>query len=34
LLFLKYFDGLEDKVAEAEIDGRKYTYILDKAIAG
>ncbi len=31
LLFLKYLDGLEeDKVAEAEIDGRKYTYILDK----
>jgi type I restriction enzyme M protein len=31
LLFLKYLDGLEeDKVAEAEIDGRKYTYILEK----
>jgi type I restriction enzyme M protein len=31
LLFLKYLDGLEeDKVAEAEIDGKKYTYILDK----
>jgi type I restriction enzyme M protein len=32
LLFLKYLDGLEeDKAAEAEIDGKKYTYILDKA---
>ena len=31
LLFLKYLDGLEeDKVAEAEIDGKKYSYILDK----
>src|ERR1700680_2132901 len=31
LLFLKYLDGLEeDKLAEAEIDGKKYTYILDK----
>src|SRR6202162_6388899 len=31
LLFLKYLDGLEeDKVAEAEIDGKKYTYIIDK----
>src|SRR3984885_5004882 len=31
LLFLKYLDGLEeDKVAEAEIAGKKYTYILDK----
>ncbi len=31
LLFLKYLDGLEeDKKAEAEIDGEKYTYILDK----
>jgi type I restriction enzyme M protein len=31
LLFLKYLDGLEeDKVAEAEIDGKKYAYILDK----
>jgi type I restriction enzyme M protein len=31
LLFLKYLDGLEeDKVAEAEIDGKRYTYILDK----
>ncbi len=31
MLFLKYLDGLEeDKVAEAEIDGRKYTYILEK----
>ncbi len=32
LLFLKYLDGLEeDKVAEAEIDGKKYTYILEKS---
>src|SRR5271165_1862573 len=31
LLFLKYLDGLEeDKVAEAAIDGKKYTYIRDK----
>jgi type I restriction enzyme M protein len=31
LLFLKYLDGLEeDKVAEAEIEGKKYSYILDK----
>jgi type I restriction enzyme M protein len=31
LLFLKYLDGLEeDKVAEAEIDGKKYTHILEK----
>jgi type I restriction enzyme M protein len=31
LLFLKYLDGLEeDKVAEAEMDGKRYTYILDK----
>src|SRR5476651_2191755 len=31
LLFLKYLDGLEEhKVAEAEIEGKKYTYILDK----
>jgi type I restriction enzyme M protein len=31
LLFLKYLDGLEeDRVAEAEIDGKIYTYILDK----
>jgi len=31
LLFLKYLDGLEeDKVAEAEIDGKKYNFILDK----
>jgi type I restriction enzyme M protein len=31
LLFLKYLDGLEeDKVAEAEIDDKKYTHILDK----
>jgi type I restriction enzyme M protein len=31
LLFLKYLDALEqDKAAEAALDGRKYTYILDK----
>jgi type I restriction enzyme M protein len=31
LLFLKYLDGLEeDKIAEAELDGKKYAYILDK----
>jgi type I restriction enzyme M protein len=31
LLFLKYLDGLEeDKAAEAEIDGKKYTHLLDK----
>jgi len=31
LLFLKYLDGLEeDKATEAALDGRKYTYILDK----
>jgi type I restriction enzyme M protein len=31
LLFLKYLDGLEeDKIAEAELDGKKYTYILEK----
>ena len=30
LLFLKYLDGLEqDKAMEAELDGRKYTFILD-----
>ncbi|WP_310451350.1 N-6 DNA methylase [Sulfuritalea sp.] len=30
LLFLKYLDGLEqDKAAEAELEGRKYNYILD-----
>src|SRR5512133_2441093 len=30
LLFLKYLDGLEqDKAIEAELDGRKYRYILD-----
>jgi type I restriction enzyme M protein len=33
LLFLKYLDGLEeDRVAEADIDGKKYTYILDKPL--
>ena len=32
LLFLKYLDGLEqDKATEAALDGKKYTYILDKA---
>jgi type I restriction enzyme M protein len=31
LLFLKYIDGLEaDKAVEAELDGKKYTHILDK----
>jgi type I restriction enzyme M protein len=31
LLFLKYLDGLEqDKADEAGLDGKKYTYILDK----
>ena len=31
LLFLKYLDGLEeDRATEAELEGRKYTYILDK----
>src|SRR5580658_1034238 len=31
LLFLKYLDDLEqDKATEAELDGKKYTYILDK----
>jgi type I restriction enzyme M protein len=31
LLFLKYLDDLEqDKNTEAELDGKKYTYILDK----
>jgi type I restriction enzyme M protein len=31
LLFLKYLDGLEqDKADEAALDGKKYTYILDK----
>jgi len=30
LLFLKYLDGLEqDKALEAELEGKKYTYILD-----
>ncbi|TFH36109.1 MAG: SAM-dependent DNA methyltransferase [Anaerolineales bacterium] len=32
LLFLKYLDDLEqDKKAEAELEGKKYAYILDKA---
>jgi type I restriction enzyme M protein len=31
LLFLKYLDGLEqEKATEAELEGKKYTYILDK----
>jgi type I restriction enzyme M protein len=32
LLFLKFLDGLEqDKAMEAEMDGRRYAYILDEA---
>ena len=32
LLFLKYLDGLEeDKATEAGLEGKKYTYILDKS---
>ena len=32
LLFLKYLDGLEeDRATEAALDGKKYTYILDKS---
>src|SRR5437899_11358261 len=31
LLFLKYLDGLEQDLAdEAALDGKKYSYILDK----
>ena len=31
LLFLKYLDGLEqDKALEAELEGKKYAFILDK----
>lgn len=31
LLFLKYLDGLEeDKATEAELAGKKYSYILEK----
>src|ERR1700719_4437369 len=31
LLFLKYLDGLEqDKATEAELEGKRYTFILDK----
>src|SRR5258706_10397364 len=31
LLFLKYLDGLEeDKADEAKLDGKRYSYILDK----
>jgi type I restriction enzyme M protein len=30
LLFLKYFDGLEqDRAMEAQLEGKKYPYILD-----
>lgn len=32
LLFLRYLDALEaDRAAEAELEGKRYTYILDKA---
>src|SRR5690349_6616465 len=32
LLFLKYLDGLEeDKAMEAELEGKKYAFILDEA---
>src|SRR5438045_4933745 len=32
LLFLKYLDGLEqDKAMEAQLDGKKYTFILEPA---
>jgi type I restriction enzyme M protein len=32
LLFLKYLDGLEqDKATEAKLEGKKYTFILDKS---
>ena len=32
LLFLKYLDALEqDKAAEAELEGKPYSFILDKA---
>ena len=32
LLFLKYLDGLEqDRFAEAELEGKRYEFILDKA---
>jgi type I restriction enzyme M protein len=31
MLFLKYLDGLEeDKAAEAALEGKKYSFILDK----
>jgi type I restriction enzyme M protein len=31
LLFLKYLDGLEqDRATEAQLEGKKYTYLLDK----
>ena len=31
LLFLKYLDGLEqDRAAEAALEGKKYSYILEK----
>ena len=32
LLFLKYLDGLEqDKATEAQLEGKRYAFILDKA---
>jgi len=32
LLFLKYLDALEeDKAAEAALEGKRYTYILDES---
>ena len=35
LLFLKYLDGLErDKAAEAALEGKKYTFILDPPYRG
>jgi type I restriction enzyme M protein len=35
LLFLKYLDVLEqDKAMEAELDGRKFTFNLEKSIVG
>ena len=35
LLFLKYLDGLEqDKALETQLEGKKYTFILDRPTAG
>lgn len=35
ILFLKYLDTLEqEKAMEAELEGKKYTFILDEAYAG